>query len=645
MSALAGIFKFDRRTPVHEAEILALVRGVEKIAPDGVGSLHISNRAMAYGALHTTPESLLERQPLVRKGTILTWDGRLDNREEIQASVPETFEGTPTDLDLVSAAYRTWGLSCFARLLGDWAIALWDDRSKHLVLANDYMGVRRLFYRVDDDGIAWCTVLEPLVLTAPAKLHLDLEYFAGTFYPRPPLGTTPYREIRGLVPAHYLIFREAGKYSQQKYWSLNPHAKIRRSSDEEYEEEFRNIFRKSVDRRLRSNGAITAELSGGIDSSSIVCMADDIRRLHPGPDIETLSYYNVEEPSGDERPFFSIIEQARGRIGNHISMDEFYRQMSDYALAPLPEEHFVAAPGYLLKSLVWSKRIQAILEGSGSRVILSGLGGDELLGGVQYEAPELAEYLLQGRIIALCRSLMGWSIARRKTVYRLIYDTLQLLASRFDPAAFLRGNPPRCGWSRLSPPDLRPTVSAFATWKDLGPAQLNAESIRYSIASQLACTDPPLTGHSERRYPYLDRELFEFVSSVPRSQITHSAQRRSLMRRSLKELVPHEVLFRKTKWFGGRSQFAQLRDQGTYLRQMFDEPWLSDGVLIDAAQLRNELLEIDHGSSTLTSLMLSAVSVEQWLRVQVKRGFVGRTQLSGKVDATIRSQPHPHPKL
>jgi len=638
MSALAGIFKFDPRTPVREADILALARGIRQVAPDGGGSImHTSNLAMVYGALHTTPESLLESQPLVRKGLTLVWDGRLDNREEIRACVSETFHGVPTDLALVSAAYCTWGTHCFARLVGDWAIALWDESSKHLILAIDYIGVRRLFYRVDDDGVVWCTIPEPLVLTAPAKLHLDLDYFAGIFHPRPPLGTTPYREIRGLVPAHYLVFDDRRKCSERRYWSINPHAKIRCTSDEEYEEEFRRVFRRSVGRRLRSNGVITAELSGGIDSSSIVCMSDDIRHLHPGPAIETLSYYSLEDPSGDERPFFSLIEHARGRTGNHLSVDELNHQMSDDALAPLPKEYFVAIPGYFRKSLVWSQHIQAILERTRSRVILSGLGGDELLGGVQYEAPELAECLIQGRIIAFCQSLIDWSIARRKTVYRLLFDVLKLLVSRYDPAAWIRGKPLQCSWSRLSPPDLRPTVSAFAAWRKLGASQLNAEAIRYAIGSQLACTAPPLTGHYERRYPYLDRELFEFISAVPRNQIIRPAQRRSLMRRSLRLLVPNEVLFRKTKWFGTRSPIAQLRDQTAALHQMFNQPWLSDGILMDAAQLQRELLEVGHGLNTLTPLMLSAISVEQWLRVQVERGFVDLTKSSEEANAGTRS--------
>jgi asparagine synthase (glutamine-hydrolysing) len=134
--------------------------------------------------------------------------------------------------------------------LGDWAIALWDKTEQRLFLARDYMGVRRLFYRVDDNGVAWCTVPEPLVLTATKKLHLDLNYLAGCFYPRPPIETTAYEEIKGVVPATFLAFSLGGRKKVERYWSLNPHARIRYSSDREYEDHFRMVLHESVGMRI-----------------------------------------------------------------------------------------------------------------------------------------------------------------------------------------------------------------------------------------------------------------------------------------------------------------------------------------------------------------------------------------------------------
>ncbi len=126
-------------------------------------------------------------------------------------------DSVPSDLELAFAAYRAWGTRCFAELVGDWAIAVWDKDNYQLTLARDYAGVRRLFYRLDTNGIAWCSIIEPLVLTSPVKLHLDLDYIAGCLYPRPPIEKSPYVEIRAVLPSHFQTFQLGGKRETSRY--------------------------------------------------------------------------------------------------------------------------------------------------------------------------------------------------------------------------------------------------------------------------------------------------------------------------------------------------------------------------------------------------------------------------------------------
>jgi asparagine synthase (glutamine-hydrolysing) len=617
MSALAGVFKFDPRNYVTDAELSSLAHGIDRIGPDGGGEYLNFNLGMAYRAFHTTPESHFENQPVVGYECILTWDGRLDNREEISARLTQKYLATPTDLDLVFAAYQEWGTACLAELCGDWALALWDRRKQQLILARDYIGVRRLFYRLDSDGMAWCTAPEPLVLTSPKVLHLDPLYLAGCFYPRPPLETSPYQEIRGILPAHFLTVHTGGRRTSDRYWSLNPSGRIRYPSDQEYEEQFQEIFAQAIRQRLRADRTITAELSGGVDSSSIVCMADYIRNSESGPSIETLSYYDDEEPSGDERPYFSLIEKQRGRVGSHISMSQFTQKTRGQALSPLPGYCFAVTPGYFSRSLQWDRLIQNRLKESDSRVILSGLGGDEILGGVQYEAPELAEYFIAGRMIAFCHSLLAWSLARKKTISGLLCDVFQLLKARFDPASMQDGSISSPKWVYLKPHRDHTSLRSFSNWSRLSPARIGLEWARYSLASQLSSTDLPLIGCAENRYPYLDRRLFTFLAAIPRGQVLQPHRRRHLMRRALRHIVPEEVLFRKTKWFGSRSILSRLRDDREIVNRMFDDPWLSDGHLIDAGQLRVLLSEIEHGGNCEVLQLLSAIGIEQWLRSQL----------------------------
>jgi asparagine synthase (glutamine-hydrolysing) len=622
MSALAGIFKFDPTNPVNQKDLTALARGIDRIGPDG-GNDHLTpSLGMAFRAFHTTPESRFEIQPLVRQGSVLTWDGRLDNREEIRTRVSRKYDKTPTDLDLVFAAYEEWGTSCFAELNGDWAIALWDEEKHKLILARDYIGVRRLFYRLDGDGVAWCTTIEPLALTSQRFLHLDLDYLSGCLYPRPPVGATPYREIRSVIPASFQTFEFGGKQTDTQYWSLNPYAQIRYRTDSEYEAHFREVFGESIKRRLRADCTLLAELSGGLDSSSIVCMADHIRGLHPGAAIETMSYYDTDEPSGDERPYFTLVEDYRGRVGHHISLSDFTRQSPEDGLAPLPDDHFTASPGYFARSLRWASAIDGIQRQVQAKVILSGLGGDEVLGGVQYEAPELADHLLAGRLILFLQSTLRWSLARKKTVYRLLIDTFELIRASHHPESLLVASGRSLPWSHLAPVRRHVALKSFAHWRKLSPLPLCMESTRYSLAQQLTCTDPPLTGCAETRYPFLDRSCFVFLASIPRTQVLQAGRRRHLMRRALSGIVPDEILSRKTKWFGFRNSVAVLANQRKRLESLFEDAWLSEGVVVDSVALRNHLEAVQHGTSGEGQAIRSAIAIEQWLRSQLRYGIL-----------------------
>ena len=622
MSALAGIFKFDPRDRVNREELMELARGIDRIGPDGGAEQVTRSLGMAYRAFHTTPESHFEVLPLVRRGSVLAWDGRLDNREEICPKVGHGDGEALTDAELVFAAFQKWGAGCFAELIGDWALALWDQAKQQLILARDYIGVRRLFYRLDEDGVAWCSMIEPLVLTSPKKLHLDLDYLAGCFYPRPPVEATPYREIRAVVPATFRTFAQGGKQNSERYWSLNPHSRIRYSTNSEYEAHFREVFRKSVNRRLRADRTVLAELSGGLDSSSIVCMADEIRKVEPGPAIETLSYYDVEEPSGDERPYFSLIERKRGRTGYHISISQFASKTTDYTFAPLPERYFSASPGNFAKSAHWDSTIDEIATRSGARIILSGLGGDEVLGGVQYEAPELADHLLSGRLVSLFQSTLRWSLARKKTIYRLLFEAVELARASKHPESLNAAPLQSLKWTPLAPPTHHKALNAFTEWQKLSPLALSMEMTRYSLAQQLTCTDPPLVGCVQKRYPYLDRQLFSFLASIPRAQVLQPGQRRSLMRRALREIVPGEVLFRRTKWFGARNPSVVLRDQAQAIEQLFKDRWLSHPMVVDALCVRRHLMAVEHGTTPETIALLRALGIEQWLRSQMRIGTI-----------------------
>lgn len=618
MSAIAGIFRFNPRDCVTPDELAEFARGLDRLGPDGGGQVIESHVGMAFRAFHTTPESHLENQPLFHDGVLIAFDGRLDNRKELCASLNACPARTTTDVDLVFLAYEKWGSACFAEFEGDWALSLWDQARRQLILARDVFGVRRLFYRANKREIAWSTALEPLVHAYPGTLHLDLEYISGFLYPQPPVESTPYREIRACAPSTVMRFDREGLVNAAPHWRLNPHAKIRYKSDQDYEVHFRKLFEEAVFRRLRSDRPILAEMSGGVDSSSIVCMADSIAPRAPRVPVETLSYFDPDEPSGDERRYLIEIERHRQRSGHHISIAEFVRESPPDRLAPLPEDRFSAVPGISASLLRWDAKIDEIQKRTNARIILSGVGGDELLGGVQFEAPELAECIRDRKLRAFFKSLLRWSLSRRKTAFQLVRDTVQLLRTSTNLELLVAYEGSHLAWALVKPPHPGIALRHFARWKELSPWALCAERIRFSLAQQLSNTEPSLVGSNERRYPYLDRSLFVFLASIPRYQILQPGKRRWLMRRSLRGTVPDSVLFRRTKWFGYRRPLVTLREEHPTLERMFDQPWLSDGLICNASLIRSNLELALHGSTEDALALISAATIEQWMRSIVR---------------------------
>src|SRR6202167_6356734 len=290
--------------------------------PDSNESYSKGGVRILYRAFHTTKESGREKQPYISSsGAVITWDGRLDNRAELISELSDSLTTDSTDLAIVATASEKWGANCFAKLIGDWALSIWNPGNRSLILAKDPIGTRHLYYSFDNNQVTWSTILDPLVRLAGKTFALNEEYIAGWFSMFPALSLTPCVGIHSVPPSSSVII-QPGKHAVSKYWDFDPTNQIRYRADAEYEEHFRTVFAKAVQRKLRSDRPVLAELSGVRDSSSIVCMADNViaRGIVDTPRLDTISYFDDTEPNWNERPYFVKVEEKRGRTGWHINV-------------------------------------------------------------------------------------------------------------------------------------------------------------------------------------------------------------------------------------------------------------------------------------------------------------------------------------
>ena len=610
MSVQFGRWNFDGK-PVDRDYLEKAKASIAPYGPDDSGFYSKGNISILYHAFHTTKESRREAQPHVTpSGAIVTWDGRLDNRAELIRRLRDVLAISSTDVSIVVAAYEEWGTDCFAKLIGDWALSIWNPTHRSLILAKDPIGTRHLYYSFDKDQVTWSTILDPLVLLAGKTFALNEEYIAGWFSFFPATHLTPYVGISSVPPSSSVLIC-AGKQTVGKYWDFDPAKRIRYRTDTEYEEHFRLAFAEAVRRRLRSDSPILAELSGGMDSSSIVCVADTIIARGTAaetPRLDTVSYYDDSEPNWNERPYFTKVEEKRGRTGCHIDVGEqksfkFVLENDRFAVTPASGGHS-------------SSQLITYMTSQRNRAVLSGIGGDEVMGGVPTPTPELEDLLARARFRALAHKLKVWALNRRKPWFYLLFEAargffppqLVGMPKHKRPAPWL--NP---GFIKRNRAALQGYGSRLMLFGPLPSFQDNVGTLDV-LRRQLACdalsSDPP----RERRYPYLDRGLLEFIYAVPREQLVRPGQRRSLMRRALINIVPDEVLNRKRKAYVARAPLAAISAEWAHFTEMTQHMMSSSLGIVEAKELLEALEKARHGQDVQMVILTRTLGVERWLQ-------------------------------
>ncbi len=612
MSLQFGRWNLDGRS-VDPEYISQVQKVLLPYAPDSITVSAKGAFCILHGAFHTTPESRRERLPFVSPaGTYLTWTGRLDNRSEVVSQLPERSSTNFTDLQIISSLYEINGPDCLSHLLGDWSLSVMHHYERKLLLAVDFLGACPLYYIRTSSYIAWSSVLEPLVVLGDGKFTLSEDYAAGWLFGFPADELTPFQEIRAVPPAHSVELTRSGT-RRWRHWNFRAQKPGNRRSDAGYEEEFLHYFTQAVRRRLRSSGPVLSELSGGVDSSSIVCVADQILEQEPGlaERLDTLSYLDDSEPNWKERPFISAVESKRGRQGFHVDVN---MQLS---FVPTRDSHtFPSTPAVGIAPSVPQQQVSQFLEDQGIRVILSGMGGDETTGGVPDGSPELADLVVQGRAGAFFRRAFAWSLQTRRPLLHTALDSLRgfvprafrgptslrnkvpWLDSRFE--ARHRGNS-ACAPLRLRIGGLLPSV------------QENLHTLD-ELRRQISCAPPQIGPPRERRYPFLDRDLLEFLYSTPRDQLVQPGRRRALMRRALRGIVPEPVLERKRKAYVARAPVLSIRAQAAELTSWTRQMIASEIGFINLQRFQEALTAAYCGDDTHLWRISRTLELESWLR-------------------------------
>jgi len=615
MSVQFGIWNFEGK-PVAPRSIEAVDPFLSPYAPDGVGRYVSRGTALVCHALHATPESHLEKQPYVSpSGRVYVWDGRLDNRDELIPAL--NIQHTVSDIEVFAASFDKWGAACFAKLLGDWAVTVWNEEDQLLILARDLMGIRPLYYLTERTQVRWCSILDPIIALAHRAFELNEEYVAGWLAMYPAADSTPYVGVTAVPPCSFVKIRPHGK-SVVQYWNFDRQKRIVYRSDSEYQEHFRVVFRKAVHRRLRSAQTVCCELSGGMDSPSVTCMADLIANSSPDiPNIVTLSSFDDSEPHANERPYVEAVEKQRGRAGLHIeAIAGRSRFELDYAGV------FQTTPAAFLYRT--SSPQSLFFRENDIRVVLSGLGGDEVMGGVPTPQPEFQDLIVAGRFRQLAHQLKLWALNQRRPWFFLLLEAIGgFLPPSWVPKAKYRRPVPWLTAQFIA--RHRDVLSGFekrvSPFLGLPSFQINLstlEVLRRQFGTKGLSKDPA----HERRYPFLDRDLLEFAYAIPREQLVRPGYRRALMRQALTGIVPSQVLERRRKAYANRGARVAISHEWDRVLPLAHNMAIGRLGIVEEHPFREALEAVQTSEDVSLIRLLRTILVEVWLRNALHHGMI-----------------------
>lgn len=622
MSGIAGVFRLDGQ-PVVTADLVTMTDTMLHRGPDGIGHWASGPVGLAHCMLRTTPQSLGEIQPVrsASGGLCLTLDGRIDNRSELAEALGERHVRGLSDADLLLRCYQRWGLAAVVRLLGDFAFALWDGNLRQLICGRDFLGKRPFYYSAGPRSFRFAS--EPqAVLADPSVPRAPNEGMIGEFLTAQVTSTreTLFRDLFRLPPAHLMVVTPLG-LRVTRYWDWNPRAVVRCRSDDDYATRLLELCTDAAEVRLASPYPLALSLSGGVDSSSVVGLVQQVRRQ--GANVPTIDVFSMVHPGRacDESSYIhAVAAQHRLQVQEFqpvpVGADPYEDQvrkhldLSDYPLTMVHRGYWAAAREQGCRALLTGKGPDEWLTGSylslADRLRHMRVRGTlaEIRDGAETSTPLAAarhlwqygvEPLLPDPIAALVRSAMGR--AGRPDFLRASFCRDIQLAERIR--------------TRVQPDPSFACAAAAANLSDGWQAHGNEMGERAMASVGLECRDP-----------FDDRRVVEFALALPEEQRRNGATTKFVLRQAMKGLIPEPVRTRRDKGNYSHVICEELLAQGG--AKLFTDLELVRRGWVDGARISAMYDHLERSYCARDPVyhrhmwpLWLVVSIERWLRVSV----------------------------
>lgn len=596
MCGIAGILSFGG--PVSPPLLSAMNATLVHRGPDDGGEwmsadqrVGLANRRLAILDL-----SAAGHQPMASPdgSCWLAFNGEIYNYVELRRDLISRGHHfrTQTDTEVILAAYAEWGEHCVERFNGMFAFAIWDARRSVLFAARDRFGEKPFYYIQLPDRLLFASEIKALFADPDVPRRPD-DIAVGRYLALELVDCderTFFADVRQLAAAHTLTVENDGRTVFRRYWDLDLDADRRPASDAALADEFRALLTDAVNIRLRSDVAVGSSLSGGLDSSSIVCTMSALLKEHTSATQKTFSARYRVGPS-DEGRFIKAVVDRTGVDPHNVFIEG--RDLADDL------ERFV---GYQNEPVAHTSqfaqwKVMKLARDCGVTVLLDGQGADEVIGG--YPSPTFgyryAELLTGGHALTLLRELAAFQRHHGNATVALRY-----LAGALLPKGVKRAVRPRfIGTARLTASKHGGQETQETQETTLGRRGAGSgPALRRALYEALTVTSLPgllrygdrnsMAFSREARLPFLDHRLVEFAYSLPSDQLVRHGTTKGILRRSMSGIIPDVVRDRMDKigfstperdWFAGplrpriEAALADLKRRGLVPAAAVDEQW------------------------------------------------------------------------
>jgi asparagine synthase (glutamine-hydrolysing) len=627
MCGIAGTYRWPDGGPLTER----LTAAIAHRGPDGAGhyghrvgdsEVHLGHRRLSIVDLSETGA-----QPMVVDGLALTYNGELYNAPELRAELAAhgvRFRGT-SDTEVVLEAWRREGFACLPRLRGMFAFALFDERTGEMVLVRDQLGIKPLFLVRRGTGIAFSSELKALAGELGPGLRIDeAAIVASLLYYWVPDSRCAFREAEKLPPGTWLRMRPDGRVDRGRYWSLREVAEEGAAAEET--DDLGDVIEDSTRRHLISDVPVATFLSGGLDSSYLTALA---ARYRPG-----IAAYTIGFRAADSR-FEAMPDDLRHarRVAEQFGVDLREIEIAPDVLEMLPAmarhlDEPIGDPAAINTYLICTAAREA-----GVKVLLSGMGADELFAGYRKHAANLMARRYQ-RLPAMVRRPVGEVVGRLPVAssrrgYRSVRFAKRFLsfAELPEERAFRRSYTmyDRAELLDLLGPDLAGTVDDVldehasiyrdSALTDHVNRMCLADSRLFLPGLNLTYTDrASMAASTEVRVPFVDVDVVRAAFRIPGDRKIVGRQGKAALKHAAESVLPREIVYRPKGLFSAPLRAWMSRDLAPTVDEVVNEGLLVSSGILRRDALQRLVAEDASGRQDRSKHLWHVLTLEYWYR-------------------------------